>query len=97
MAFAVYFDEIASINTEGTPSEGIPIESWLSPLVHEPRDLSHLHNLDNWCHSLSYGIDQRGFAYQRHPIVWFRRTSDHGITSSFAISAHLDSRKSFWP
>ena len=47
MAFAVYFDEIASINTEGTPSEGIPIESWLSPLVHEPRDLSHLHNLDN--------------------------------------------------
>jgi hypothetical protein len=69
MAFAVYFDEVASIDTKGTPSEGTPIEVWLSPLVHEPSDLSHLHTLDTWCHSLSYGIDHRGFAYQRHPII----------------------------
>jgi hypothetical protein len=69
MAFAVYFDEVMTIN-ENLPTEEMSIEEiWLSPLVHEPTEISLRYTLDDWWHSLSYGLDYFGVAYQRHPAL----------------------------
>ncbi|KAH8790684.1 heterokaryon incompatibility protein-domain-containing protein [Hyaloscypha finlandica] len=95
MAFAVYFDEVPTIN-ERLPTEEMSIEEiWLSPLVHEPTQIPHLYALGNWWHSLSHGQDYFGVAYQRHPALWFRRTNDTHTTSHFAISARLESTNRF--
>jgi hypothetical protein len=95
LAFAVYFDEVTTIN-ESLPTEEMSMEEiWLSPLVHEPTQISLLYTLDDWWHSLSYGLDYFGVAYQRHPALWFRRTNDTHITNNFAISARLKSTNRF--
>jgi hypothetical protein len=102
-AFAVYFDEATSINAEGAaPIEGMPIEEisidvWLSPPVHEPAGLSHLYTLQDWWHSLSYGIDYFGVAYERHPAIWFRAFDGdgEGIPGTFIISTRLETANRF--
>ena len=95
LAFAVYFDEVTTIN-ESLPTEEMSMEEiCLSPLVHEPTQISLLYTLDDWWHSLSHGHDYFGVAYQRHPALWFRRTNDTHITNNFAISARLKSTNRF--
>jgi hypothetical protein len=89
VAFAVYFDEHAPIGIErvsirGSTIEETPIPLWLSPLVPEPEpnDLPRpSYSVEDWWHSLSYGIDQHGAAYQRHPSLPFKQTDEEGETS----------------
>jgi hypothetical protein len=104
VAFAVYFDDDPSINTEGARSdEGSLIEKelidlWLSPIVDEP-DPDKLprpsYTIEDWWHSLSYGMDPHGAALERHNTLRFSVPDANGIDGPYEIYANLEAGNHF--
>jgi hypothetical protein len=75
-AFGVYFDE---------SPPGIPTTVCFSPSVQADGQ-----PLENWFHSLSYGIDHDSIAYARLPSLVCKRESGNGSAIMFEVSAILE-------
>jgi hypothetical protein len=80
-AFGVYFDE--------TPP-GLSTTVCFSPSVHADDQI-----LDNWFHSLSYGIDHESIAYPRLPSLVCKQKRGDGSTIMFEVSAILEAVNHF--
>jgi hypothetical protein len=80
-AFGVYFDE---------SPPGTSTTVCFSPSVH-----AHDQTLDNWFHSLSYGIDHESIAHPRLPSLFCKQRRGDGSTSMFEVLAVLEAVNHF--
>jgi hypothetical protein len=81
MAFGIYFDE---------SPPGTSTTVCFSPFVH-----AHNQSLENWFHSLSYGIDHESIAHPRLPSLVCEQGRGDGSTVMFEISAILEAVNHF--